>query len=40
MVHVNDDGTRLFIPFCAGLGEYLPKIYGATSRDYEGFVFN
>ncbi len=40
MVHVNDDGTRLFIPFCAGLGEYLPKIYEATSRDYEGFVFN
>jgi cation diffusion facilitator CzcD-associated flavoprotein CzcO len=40
MVHVNDDGTRLFIPFCAGMGEYLPKVYESISRDYEGFLFH
>jgi cation diffusion facilitator CzcD-associated flavoprotein CzcO len=39
MVHVNDDGTRMFIPFAGGMGEYVPKIRDATERGYEGFVF-
>lgn len=40
MVHVNPDGTRYFKPFCAGMGEYVPKVLGATQRDYEGFHFS
>jgi cation diffusion facilitator CzcD-associated flavoprotein CzcO len=40
MVHVNDDGSRFFIPFCAGMGQYLPKINEATSSNYAGFVFH
>jgi cation diffusion facilitator CzcD-associated flavoprotein CzcO len=40
MVHVNDDGSRLFIPFCAGMAEYLPKVNEATARNYEGFRFS
>jgi hypothetical protein len=39
MVHVNEDGTRKFIPFCAGMGEYVPRVQGAAARGYEGFVF-
>lgn len=39
MVHVNDDGTRRFIPFCAGMGEYVPRVQGSAARGYEGFVF-
>ena len=38
MVHVNDDGSRLFMPFCAGMGEYVPKLLEATANNYEGFV--
>ncbi len=40
MVHVNADGSRLFIPFCAGMGEYMPRINEATSNDYEGFILS
>jgi cyclohexanone monooxygenase len=40
MVHVNQDGSRFFIPFCAGMGEYMPRLLEATSRNYEGFVLN
>ncbi len=38
MVHVNEDGSRFFMPFCAGMGEYMPRVLEATSRNYEGFV--
>lgn len=37
MVHVNGDGSRWFMPFCAGLGEYLPFITKATENQYAGF---
>jgi hypothetical protein len=41
MVHVNeDDGTRFFMPFAGGMGEYVPKVRDATERGYEGFVFH
>jgi hypothetical protein len=40
MVHVNDDGSRLFMPFCAGMGEYVPKLLEATANNYEGFVLS
>lgn len=38
MVHANEDGSRFFMPFCAGMGEYMPRVLEATSRNYEGFV--
>jgi cyclohexanone monooxygenase len=41
MVHVNDDdGSRVFMPFAGGMGEYAPRVIEATARDYEGFVFD
>ncbi len=40
MVHVNQDGSRRFMPFCAGMGEYLPLITKATEQDYAGFDLN
>jgi cation diffusion facilitator CzcD-associated flavoprotein CzcO len=41
MVHVNeDDGSRIFIPFAGGMGEYVKHLRAATDNDYAGFVFN
>jgi cation diffusion facilitator CzcD-associated flavoprotein CzcO len=40
MVHVNGDGSRLFIPFCAGMGEYTPRVNAATENDYAGFILS
>jgi cation diffusion facilitator CzcD-associated flavoprotein CzcO len=40
MVHVNeDDGSRIFIPFAGGMGEYVPKVREATARGHDGLVF-
>ena len=40
MVHVNrDDGTRVFQPWGAGLGTYVPEVRAMTARGYEGFAF-
>jgi cation diffusion facilitator CzcD-associated flavoprotein CzcO len=40
MVHVNNDGSRFFIPFCAGMGEYAPLLADATSDNYRGFALS
>lgn len=38
MVHINRDGSRFFMPFCAGMGEYAPRILEATADSYNGFI--
>jgi cyclohexanone monooxygenase len=40
MVHVNDDGSRIFKPFAGGIAEYVPKARAIAARGYEGFEFN
>ncbi len=37
MVHVNRDGSRVFMPYAAGLDRYLPRALEITANDYEGF---
>ena len=39
MVHINPDGSRFFLPFSGGLGEYVSIVNEATSRNYAGFEF-
>ncbi|MDV6212763.1 NAD(P)/FAD-dependent oxidoreductase [Rhodococcus erythropolis] len=40
MVHVNqDDGTRVFIPYAGGVGQYVEKCKEVVANDYEGFSF-
>ena len=39
MVHVNDDGSRVFQPWGAGLATYVPEVRAMTARGYEGFAF-
>jgi hypothetical protein len=38
MVHVNDDGSRIFIPYLGGLGRYIEFCRTVAQRDYEGFL--
>jgi cyclohexanone monooxygenase len=39
MVHVNEDGSRVFMPFTGGMGVYVPALREAVEHGYEGFVF-
>lgn len=41
MVHVNeDDGSRIFQPWGAGMATYVPEVRAMTERNYEGFAFS
>jgi hypothetical protein len=41
MVHVNeDDGSRVFMPYTGGLGQYVQRARDMAARDYEGFTFH
>ena len=40
MVHVDADGSRVFIPFTGGMSEYTPRLRESAERGYEGFVFD
>jgi len=37
MVHVNTDGSRVFMPYAAGLDRYLPQAEEVTASGYKGF---
>jgi cation diffusion facilitator CzcD-associated flavoprotein CzcO len=40
MVHVNeDDGSRVFIPYAGGVGQYVQKCNEVAASGYEGFSF-
>jgi cation diffusion facilitator CzcD-associated flavoprotein CzcO len=39
MVHVNDDGSRVFIPYVGGLGRYVERCREVARNDYAGFRF-
>jgi cation diffusion facilitator CzcD-associated flavoprotein CzcO len=39
MVHVNDDGSRVFIPYTGGFAEYLRRCAVEVGSDYAGFHF-
>jgi cation diffusion facilitator CzcD-associated flavoprotein CzcO len=39
MVHVNDDdGSRVFMPYTGGLGQYVDRARAIAARGYEGFA--
>jgi len=40
MVHVNSDGTRVFIPYTGGFGKYIEQADEIAANDYAGFVFD
>lgn len=40
MVHVNADGSRVFIPYAGGLGKYIESADEIVRRGYEGFLFD
>lgn len=37
MVHVNDDGTRVFMPYVGGMDRYAKQANAMAERGYEGF---
>lgn len=39
MVHVNDDGSRVFIPYSGGLHTYVEHCRNVAEKKYEGFAF-
>lgn len=39
MVHVNDDGSRVFIPYVGGIDRYAKQADEIAARGYEGFRF-
>ncbi|CKG99604.1 flavin-containing monooxygenase [Mycolicibacterium smegmatis] len=39
MTHVNEDGTRFFIPYAGGWGNYVQIVDDVVARGYEGFEF-
>lgn len=39
MVHVNEDGTRIFIPYVAGMANYSEQADAIAAHGYEGFRF-
>jgi cation diffusion facilitator CzcD-associated flavoprotein CzcO len=39
MVHVNDDGTRVFMPYAGGMGVYAERCDEVMKNDFEGFEF-
>lgn len=38
MVHVNDDGSRVFMPYIGGLSNYVSRSSGVASANYEGLI--
>ena len=39
MVHVNDDGSRVFIPYIGGFGEYARRAMAVAASGYPGLRF-
>jgi cyclohexanone monooxygenase len=39
MVHVNDDGSRIFIPYVGGFDRYVARARDVAARGYDGFEF-
>jgi cation diffusion facilitator CzcD-associated flavoprotein CzcO len=39
MVHVNEDGSRIFIPYIGGLGRYVETCHDVAADGYRGFAF-
>jgi hypothetical protein len=40
MIHLNrDDGSRVFIPYAAGLNRYVGEVTKVIDAGYEGFIF-
>lgn len=37
MVHVNDDGSRIFMPYAGGFNRYLQAVEKVVANEYEGF---
>lgn len=41
MVHVNrDDGTRVFMPYVAGLDKYVAECERVAANNFDGFDFS
>jgi cation diffusion facilitator CzcD-associated flavoprotein CzcO len=40
MVHVNDDGSRIFMPYSGGLDRYVSACKGIVERNYMGLDFD
>lgn len=40
MVHVNDDGSRVFIPYAGGWSTYVDTVNRVASEGYPGFAFS
>ncbi len=38
MMHVNADGTQVFIPYIGGFGRYVQKCRDVAANGYEGFA--
>lgn len=38
MVHVNDDGSRVFIPYVGGLNKYVARCSAVAAAGYKGFI--
>ena len=39
MVHVNEDGSRVFIPYVGGMDRFARQANEIAARNYEGFRF-
>jgi len=39
MVHVNDDGSRVFMPYVGGFDKYVKAVREHTADNYRGFSF-
>ena len=37
MVHVNEDGSRVFMPYVGGMNRYVEQSRAIVSKGYEGF---
>jgi cyclohexanone monooxygenase len=40
MTHVNEDGTRVFIPFAGGMNQYVPRVRAIAANGYRGLTFH
>jgi cation diffusion facilitator CzcD-associated flavoprotein CzcO len=40
MTHVNEDGTRVFMPYAAGMARYVEAAEQVVANGYEGFKFS
>ncbi|WP_329231953.1 MULTISPECIES: flavin-containing monooxygenase [Streptomyces] len=39
MTHVNDDGSRFFVPYAGGWSTYVDVVHNVVAEGYRGFVF-